>query len=121
MLRRSSCVSSHQADDFRIGIRAAQMAPARPSPACAYSSYPFSARSVYARWLVTPATRQEVCDGSSGKAIAGPLVIEIAVTGGSGSPLTGRSAVIRQAPVWPPLKVVNMWHPSLEPDAAQAR
>jgi hypothetical protein len=35
-------------------------------------------------------------------------VIEIAVTGGSASPLTGVSAVIRQAPVWPPLKVVNM-------------
>jgi hypothetical protein len=29
-------------------------------------------------------------------------------TGASGSPLTGKSAVIRQAPVWPPLKVVNM-------------
>jgi len=35
-------------------------------------------------------------------------VIEIAVTGGSASPLTGESAVIRQTPAWPPLKVVNM-------------
>ena len=43
--RRSSCVSSHHAADFLIGISAAEVASGRPSPACTATSWSFSARS----------------------------------------------------------------------------
>src|ERR1700729_3131882 len=41
-------------------------------------------------------------------------------TGGSPSPLTVDSVVTFHAPVWPPLKVVNMRHRSVEPGRVQA-
>jgi hypothetical protein len=42
-------------------------------------------------------------------------------TRASASPLTGESAVTCQAPVWPPLNVVNMHQQSVEPGVVQAR
>jgi hypothetical protein len=37
-----------------------------------------------------------------------------------GSPVTGEIEVMRQPPLWPPRKVLNMAHGSVEPGRVQA-
>ena len=108
-LRRSSCVSSHQAADFLIGISAAQVASGRPSRPARQRAVPSRrARCSGHGWRRRPAATT-VSAGRIGSAIESPNRPTTApASAPAPRPLPAPTRVTRQAPLWPPLKIVNM-------------
>jgi hypothetical protein len=61
-----------------------------------------------------------VRDGTSGNEMASLSVTDSAGMKARGSPVTGEIEVTRHPPLWPPRKVLNMAHGSVEPGGVQA-
>ncbi|MET4454636.1 hypothetical protein ABIB10_004732 [Bradyrhizobium sp. RT3b] len=66
-----------------------------------------------------PTSRQALREGTSGNAMASLSVTDSAGMKGRGSPVTGEIEVMRQPPLWPPRKVLNMAYGSVEPGRVQ--
>jgi hypothetical protein len=69
--------------------------------------------------LATPTSRQALREGTSGNEMASLSVTDSAGMKARGSPVTGEIEVMRQPPLWPPRKVLNMSHGSVEPGRVQ--
>ena len=99
-LRRSSCVSSHQAAFFRSGINAAQVASGRAKPCCFATISLFSSRMTYRSLLVIPRSIQgALVSGCNSEAdiTLSPLA------SGSDVPTMVSVPTIRHRPLSPPI------------------
>src|SRR5207249_3018357 len=108
--RRSSCGRSHQAADFRIGIKAARVADGLPRLSWRPSKRERSARVTYRSKLVTPVSTQPpigCCDSSS---VTSSRDIQA-----RGRPLTGSTRRTRQDPTLLPTNHVRVANASSPP------
>lgn len=103
-LRRSSCVNSHQAAFFRIGINAAQVASGRASPCCFTTISFFSSRMTYRSLLVIPrSTQGALVSGCNSEA---DITLSL-LASGSDLPTMVSVQTIRQRPLSPPTNANN--------------
>ena len=103
-LRRSSCVNSHQAALFRIGINAAQVASGRASPCCFATISLFSSRMTYRSLLVIPrSTQGALVSGCNSEA---DITLSL-LASGSDLPTMVSVPTIRHRPLSPPTNANN--------------
>src|SRR5438093_3103678 len=97
ILRRSSCGRSHQAADFRIGIKAARVADGLPRLSRRPSKRERSARVTYRSKLVTPVSTQPPIGCCASCSVTSRRDIQA-----RGTPMTGSTRRTRQDPTLPP-------------------
>src|SRR6059036_422923 len=95
--RRSSCGRSHQAADFRIGIKAALVADCLPRLSWRASNRERSALVTYRSKAVTPLSTQLPGGGCASCSVTSSRDIQA-----RGTPMTGSTRRTRQDPTLPP-------------------
>src|SRR5437867_1869978 len=101
--RRSSCGRSHQAADFRIGIKAARVADGLPRLSWRPSKRERSARVTYRSKLVTPVSTQPPIGCCASSSVTSSRDIQA-----RGRPLTGSTRRTRQDPTLLPTNHVRV-------------